>query len=505
MKRSILAFVVLLACIPPAASAQAHEPWVVVALIDSGINPYSPAFRDERPVALQPPSTYLPGYPADCASVPEVPTTTCAVRLELTLPPIDPEADPRAAYRQAYEADKHLWEQVQRRQLYYVPGTSIVGALSFREGSVRCPSRIGHSLVGDVAEVTLPPPASIVAVRAACRERIILDDHGHGTMTASRATGSPSSLAPGARVVAIEGLGSGSSTWAAEQPWIDVQSNSWASLVPAPADLANMNAFADAAKKQFVVVASGNGLGFSGLAPTPTQLDGLGAPGVILVGAHDNGRVTAWHGQPAHVVADAYAGYMAIHDSLEQMRPDPVACCTSTSAPYAAGGAAAILREARRILGDTATGLRPSTEHGLIAAMGPPGLVTSGPLADGIFTMQEWKRVYSATAEARPAEGAHDGLVHWLGEPTAPRYAGSYLTADNPYCQFCWTLPVRWTELPGAPAYPTVGYGAINERSVALARDVLGGTAVLPARPDEDAFFAAEEQTRRLLFDPFTD
>ena len=61
--------------------------------------------------------------------------------------------------------------------------------------------------------------------------------------------------------------------------------------------------------------------------------------------------------------------------------------CTSSATPFAAGGAARMLLEARRILGDTGTGVTKG-----VVASGPKGRVKDGPLADGEFTLEEWKK-----------------------------------------------------------------------------------------------------------------
>jgi hypothetical protein len=459
----VLAVASMPGLVPAGRAAAAAVPQVVVALIDTGINPYSPAFRDTSALAQQPPSAYLPDYPADCASTPAQPTTTCAIGLHLTLD---------VPYADGIAADAAVWSSVVRGQLYYVPGTKIVGAVSFGPGGTSC-----------------------ATAELGCDDRIILDDHGHGTMTSSRATGAPNSLAPTARVVMIEGLGDDNSAWAAAQPWIDVQSNSWGSAVPAPAQEQIQQTFTEIAKKQLVFVASGNGLAFNGVAPTPTWFDALAAQGVVLVGGHDNGRIAAWAGTPAQVVADAYAGFTAIHDTNEPMRSAPIACCTSAASPYAAGGGAAILLEARRILGDTRTGL-----HDGAVARGAAGLVPAGPLADGVFTLDELRTVVTHTAQARPAEGRDDGDIHFLGRLGAPHHPEEG-PGENPFCQGCWTLPVKWTDVPaGYPAYAHIGYGAVNEFSVALATDVLSGAAALPQRTDVDDFFTLSDTVRWVVW-----
>ncbi len=246
------------------------------------------------------------------------------------------------------------------------------------------------------------------------------------------------------------------------------------------------------------LAASGNGTGYiMGVAPHPTFLLSTAAPGVVLVGGHDNGKVTLWAGAPPHVVADAYAGMTAIHNSDEKMRPDPIACCTSAASPYAAGGAAAIVLEARRILGDTTPGM----EDGIVAS-GPKGVVGKGPLADGQFTLDELKEVFLNTAEAHPDEYEHDGEVHWAGDPRPPDRL-EYGVGGNPFCAFCTTMPVSWKQIPTSDAdatYPLIGYGGINESSAALATKVLRGKAELPERPGADAQYAFDQALRDAIY-----
>ncbi|HVF53560.1 MAG TPA: S8/S53 family peptidase [Actinomycetota bacterium] len=428
----------------------------VVALIDAGVNPYSPAFRDRSPLAYKHPSTYIPGYPKDAV----------AVRLSLDLP-----------FEEALAKDEDKWALLARGKLYWFPGTRVIGGISFGAGG--CPSP------------EAPPPTGI-ATPVDCKDHVILDDNGHGTMTASRAAGFPNSLAPSARIVEIEGLGAGGVRWAAEQGWIDVQSNSWLSLVPPPVPQDTTDAFAEAAAQMVTIAASGNGTAFvTGFAPTPTYLLSTAPAGVILAGAHDNGMMTLWSGAPAHLVADGYAGMSAIFNSSEAMRPDPIACCSSAAAPYVAGGYLSVIQEARRILGQRTTGIT-----GGIVACGREGLVEQGPLADGVFTLEELTTVVFNTAESRPLEGKDDGEVHWSGEPRAPEVQ-PYGPGDNPFCVGCTTTPIPWSAVPqGVDQFPLIGYGAVNERSVELALQVLRGEVALPERPTDDAQYDADQAVR---------
>jgi subtilase family protein len=496
---AILAVVLVLPVAAPLATSNtllpasaAAGPMAVIALIDTGINPYHVAFRDDSALAQQHPCTYIPGYPCDAQALP------------LTLNAPD--------YAAAYAQDKPLWDAVASGQLYWIPGTKIVGAISFGNGGVACPNQVNAA--DQHAEFDIPPSGTVHAnALGACPpERILLDDHGHGTMTASRSAGDAHSLCPSCRIVEIEGLGSGSLRWAADQGWIDVSSNSWLSVVPAPVenlgdDPSNPGGtvgmtFAYAAQRMVTLAASGNGAGFiTGVAPTPTYFLSTGAPGVFLVGGHDNGRVTAWAGAPTTVVADAYGGFAAAHDSLTRWEPDPISCCTSAAAPYAAGGAAAIVLEARALLGATGTGI-----HDGIIAQGP-GATEGGPLSDGVFTMFEFSELFRHTAQARPVEGADDGMLHWTGALPSTDIPTDVVLRHgpgaNPFCQGCWTLPVKWSDVPaGEQQFPLTGYGGINEHSAALASEVLLGETSEPVRVVEDALFAADQTLRATVFFP---
>ncbi len=459
---------------------------VVIAHADTGINPYASVFRDTSPRAYQHPSTYLVGYP------------TNAERLDLTLD--------AASWQAAFTADKAIWDGLLadytaspaafRARVFWIPGTKIVAARRQATGGTFCPP---------VSEVSPAPWAA-----NPCTDYPLLDDHGHGTMTATRMGGNRGSLCPECLIVSVEGLGDLSVKWIADQGWIDVQTNSWAFIVPHqviyaidyPLDLGIQRNLEAAAAKMAVFFATGNGLGgAAGFAPCPSVDQTTLVRGAIWVGAHDNGRVAAWSCAPAHVVADGYAGLVASNRSIDGFGPSPFACCTSASSPYAAGGAAAMILRARRFLGDGGTGWR-----GGAAAIGAAGLAPGGPLVDGRLELEEFRALVKHTAEARPREGKDDGAVQWVGEPRVPSPSGDLLPygpGGNAYCNGCWTLPVEWSAVPeDVPAYASIGYGAVNERSLARAVAVLEGGAQEPSRADVDEFFTTEGEVRDIVHHP---
>jgi len=442
-------------------------PQVVLALIDSGVNPYHKAFRDTSPLAYKHPATYIAGYPKDAQ----------ALNLSLDAPDL----------ATALAQDAAVWANVKRGVLYYVPGTRIAGYISMGSGGTRC----GHPDFFPVNTVN----------GLTCAEHPLFDDHGHGTMTASRATaamdGNVHSLGNKARIVEIEGLGGAGVRWAADQGWIDVQSNSWTDLAPYPANTTIDNTYTDisyATSRTLTFFASGNGIGGAlGVAPHATYALATAPPGVILVGAHDNGKVTFWSGSPPHILADGYGGWMATNDSIDAYRPDSVACCTSAAAPYAAGGAAKLVLAARQLLGSSQVGI-----HNGVVATGTP--TAGGPLADGTLTLDEVRRVLFHTAEAAVTEDRDDGLLQWMGEPRTPDPLDDRGPGSNPYCNGCQTLPIGWDQVPaGTPAYLLQGFGAIGVRSTDLAVQVLAGLAPEPVRADVDAFYEQDQALRTTM------
>ena len=439
----------------PVASAAAREPQAVLAVVDTGINPYHAAFRDRSPLAYAHPSTYLPGFPRD------------AVALPLTLDARD--------YWSAVRADcRRVWSKVVPGRLYWFPGTRIAGAVSFDETrpAFDCAMDQPHGAVLDVS--------------------------GHGTMTASRAVGATYGACPDCRVVSVQfqtGFGVANTkqaaasaersiTWAAANAsWIDAQSNSWG-VLPVPDMTGEGGLFFEspaltraaeaAARRHPLFWSSGNGVAnFGGVVGMPT-VGGHFAPSAIRVGAHDSGQVTTWSGQTPHVVADGCDSWAPRPLTTDEWDPREGGG-TSAAAPYVAGGALAALRHARRLAGDVRTGVRDG-------AVARGRRVRSGPLADGVLTAAEWRSVVLATASPRPAAQPEDGPPCPMTDP------------------LFHPTPLAWQQVPaGAPEYLLIGYGAVDRAAVELARRVLAGTAPAPDRAAADAWFAADRTTRESL------
>ncbi len=410
------------------AAGRAHT---VIGFGDTGINPYHRAYRDDAPEAYLHPSTYIDGYPED------------AVALSLSLD--------AASYADAVGADAELWASLEHGQLYWIPGTKIIGAYA--------------------------PDGPRSYEQSFCQP--VLDCDGHGSGMAARAVGEAYSLCEECKLVEVQGYQTGLE-WMAEQPWIDISVLEYC-YYPVREGRIGDRAEDDelfAAKPTFVT--GGNGLGNTfgaGVPYYPCHHEGL--PNAITVGGHNDGRVTAWTNPLPAIVADACAHV----PRLDSKSDDFFGCGESLTAPYAAGAAGAILQAAREILGDHVGGAREG-----VLAKGAPGTVLEGPLADGDLTIEELKRVLFTTADPRPGRGEHGGPYC---EPTEP----------DAVCQIT-TTPIEWRWVPdGVPQYYLIGYGAVTPDTLEHAKTVLRGEVAMPERPVEDAFFALDQEVREALVD----
>ncbi|HVM45226.1 MAG TPA: S8/S53 family peptidase, partial [Candidatus Thermoplasmatota archaeon] len=326
---ALLAALALAGCATPAsevadaplASAGSRPPPVVVAVIDTGINPYHLNFRGGPGFAS------VPGFPAD------------ALVLDLAFDAED--------YERALEADAEEWSRVGPGALVRFPGTRLAG-ISLGKDPVS--ARL-------VLEGSYPPSA-----------HYLLDDRGHGTAVAD----SVLAAAPDAHVLMVQVEDderiADAMLWIAQQPWIDIVSVSAATWVEEYAQgEASMGlppaykAAHDAGKLIF------NG---AGNEPVPHFSGEHSGPSfVVAVGGAQNAtrgetRIAA---RFPDIVSD-FEQERAMPHTLDET--DDVGG-TSFSTPYAAGAAAQALWLARAAgASPTADALRAAVEA-VALAWGP--------------------------------------------------------------------------------------------------------------------------------------
>lgn len=412
--------VVTVGNVPGPAGPLSDESLVVIAIVDTGVNPYHEEFRDAA--FDQHPSTFIEGYPAE------------APALDLDLGAED--------YDEAVESDEATWKGVKANQLYWIPGTRIIGAIS----------------------VSNPGPVRILDDHSVAAE-----DIGHGTLTASDAAGATIGTCPTCVIVVVEALGPGEGyaaglSWALSQPWIDVVSNSWGvclvtcdadtGLIPPPYTSGTRAAVERGVE---VFFASGNGVlnGFD--APQLTYWNAYTGPDwIVTVGAADaaSGAIIVGTGRPVDIVSLGWEWKGAVHTSMSSIKKWSG---TSAATPVAAGAYASVVLAARKALLDTKEG-----PHGGVAV----GANGKGFLSDGKLTRYEAERALFLTASTQAGTG--------------PLYPAS---------------------LPGsAAAFAYRGYGLVNHASAKEAIKVVLGEKTADARTAEDQWAAVDSQVRRAVW-----
>lgn len=413
---------------------------VVIAVVDTGINPYHLAYR--RPEYAIHPSRYIDGFPAD----------TPALGLSF--------GGDYVAARAA--DDPPVWSQVAGRTLYWIPGTNIIGAYS----------------VGDVEGT---PPGGLPS-------RPIIDDDGHGTGTSSVAAGGGMSSRqaafgsnPEALIVILEGLGDEAVRWASEQPWIDFISGSYGDPLAVPCnDSVDDEGLWCGREYRYTApfvlrdgrtacFSAGNGLTRTGVAGDrysslrPTS----GPAWVVTVGAVSprNEQDYSWHSIPVDVSSYGLHWPAAAPFSVAGEQDFGG---TSNATPVTCGVFSRALLRVRNELGDTIEGVHLGPGGQLVPAAGRP---RSGPVGDGVLTRQELQDAVFKTAQ------------HAEFNATTFTY--------DPFV------------VPDSPVYYTQeGYGVANVSSADRAIEVLLGRAPMPDRSEVDAWIAAEDEVRDVVYPP---
>ena len=401
--------------VPGVKPATPRDKHVVVAVVDTGINPYHEFFR--APALTAHPSTYLPGFPRAAETV----------RLSLG------EKDVAAARA----ADKDTWGSLERttytagefdEHLYTFPGTRVVAGVSF----------------GEYVDNTDP---------LATPGQPVLDEYGHGTHSAGLALGANLPEADGNVLLVMVEVGKGSFDtgilWAAKQPWIDAISVSLGNVanvpVPAPNGVtgtkggtawATREAYA---KGKPVFVAAGNGVSSTGLAPdkcTTYTSPYVGPIWVARIGAASagNGSPTYWHCVPV----EATARTNVASPSYDGMTGGTNASGTSASTPNAAGHWAHLMLAARRG-GARVTRLK-ALEY-LLHAASPPEM-TTGAYDPSAYPLSLADQGYGLI-DARAVDLARTALLAASG-PAARPETEEWFTEDR----------IVRIELWGAPPEP---------------------------------------------------
>lgn len=418
-----------------------RQPFVVVATLDTGVNPLHPTWiRDQS----HHPSLLIPGFPADAE----------AVRLTWT-----------DTFYDSINASLDELAKFEAKDFpYWIPGTNIVGTWAHETDGI-----------------------PIFDVEAALQGEG--GGHYHGAPAASQIAGAPIerdsgevvdiSLAPEAWIVIMDRTNQGSTDpgvyganaaglrWAADQPWIDIIHTNIQDPVPLnrddnPVTPNYPEAVAYAVEKGKLVVSAGGNFWAESTETSPHA----GPPGVLAAGANDNCGYADFSNPNPHVAMDGYNTVAAENSGWGEQSFGG----TSSASPRTTGYAAQVLLEVRRALNYS-----DGWQDGYLILLDEDApRPDSGPLADGNLHASELHEVIRKTADPNPHASKFDG-----GEGICiPQ------PADSP-----------------AAVYAKMGYGEVSEHTIDSAIAVTLGEEPMPERPVEDAFFEASERLRQAAWE----
>lgn len=376
--------------VDPPPAAKIGEDAVVIAVIDSNINPYHwdylaakmPQAGSSNAYPLdRDPATWLPGHPGAAAFKSYLP-------LNLTIDPSDPKADTAAlATKDAAEWGKINYSEGTDNasvQMYWIPNTKIIGHVAFSPASI-----------GDPATTAVLGPSTGPV------NTFATDSHGIGTSSVS--AGAIHGACPHCLIVYVHGTSEQANEWVDKQDWIDLQTNSWG-LALAYRDRAYAGSNTELQRQavergQQIFFSAGNGQENAFVVPNTTlQSSQEGPDWIVTVGATDSvdNSSPSGHGKPADI-ASVGDSYPSAYGNDGTANGEGNFSGTSNATPVIAG----IYGEALyRVRHRWATGGRQQKD-GVIAT----GLPHCGPanpncaFADGALTVHELREALFRAAE----------------------------------------------------------------------------------------------------------
>lgn len=460
MRRSLLALLLvptLLPSAPAAAATDGRDDVTVVAVLDDGFNPYHDDFRASRmPQHLdgdpsndlpldQPPHTWIPGFPD--------PSRYVDYRaLDLTLP------GPGGSVAEATAQDAPVWNRTFQtvpevsESYYWIPGTKVVGAIKSSSGAFNItPGAHGSGTTS----------VSVGNVYGTCAECVLVFVQFDNVRSAF--------------------------VWAAQQPWIDVISNSYGQNLTPLRDNINLGAPVElqrdaTVRGQEIFWSAGNGLENAFVVPATTYTTSQKGPDWIMtVGAVTPGGAPFSGAGKMVDVASVGSSYPS---SIGAATPDAAGGTfsgTSNATPVAAGVYARALHVARNAL----AGPSKTQQAGVVATGAPVACGAARPdceLGDGVLTRLELQRLFllGAAPATQGISPAGVGALPKVGEDAfASTGHGSYFGKMHGV--------LSWT----------------NEFNAAL-REPMLGTRTLRARPaGEAAWMTVDSYCRQRIWGPW--
>lgn len=389
-----------------AARKAAIDDVVVIAVVDSGFNPYHWDYlaakmprhlnddpSDDLPLD-QDPATWLPGHPGAAAF-------KSYDALNLTLTPDDPDASTVSLQ----QGDAAEWSKVQWSEgsdnaqvhMVWVPGTKVIGHVAFDNGG----------LLGDpYTAAVLGPPTGTAAT---------FESDSHGLGTSSVSTGNIHGACPNCLLVYVHGTTEQANRWVEKQDWIDLQTNSWGlSLTLAARDRLYAGSDTEAQRAavergQAIFFSAGNGLENAFVTPNPTLFSSQEGPDwIITVGGIDtDGASYTGHGRPADI-ASLGGSYPSASGTSGTVTQEGNFGGTSNATPVLAGMYGTVLSRVRAQIGSARM-----QKDGVIA-QGKAGCGEANAdcaLADGTLTVHEMREAMFRAAQYTAAGLSPGGVA----------------------------------------------------------------------------------------------
>ena len=389
----------------PLSSDPGVDDVVVIAVVDSSINPYhwdyvgrympqhqNETTADDLPLD-QDPATWLAGHPGAAAF-----NRYEAVNVTLELD------DPSASTADLHAADATEWAKIeystgtmnQDVNMYWFPGTKIIGHVAFG------PGYIGDPVTGAVIGESSGPVDTFAA-------------SSHGIGSSSVSAGNLHGSCSRCLLVYVHGTSEQANEWIARQDWIDLQTNSWGYSLTVR-DRIYAGSDTELQKRavnrgQSIFFSAGNGQANAFVVPNPTLFSSQEGPDwIVTVGAidPDDGSSFSGHGKPADI-ASIGSGYPSAYNGNGTTTAEGNFSGTSNATPVVAGMYGEALYRIRRILG----GPSRVQADGVIAT-GEPGCGSENPncaLADGKLTVHELQDALFKAAQHTEAGTNLGGLI----------------------------------------------------------------------------------------------
>ncbi|MBI2384101.1 MAG: S8/S53 family peptidase [Gammaproteobacteria bacterium] len=437
---------------------------VVVAVIDSNVNPYHfdflaahmPQHRNADPSDDLPldqdPGTWLPGHPGAAAFA-------SYTRMNLTLTPDNPHQSTAVLHsRDSKQWRVKISHGTDNKDVnyYWMPGTKVIGHVTFGDG-------------------------------AGALDTWAQSSHGIGTSSVS--TGNIYGTCPNCLLVYVHGPSEMADEWVSKQDWIDLQTNSFGSSIVGGyvRDLIYAKSDTDLQRRtiergQSIFFSGGNGLLNDFSVPHTNLLSSQKGPDwIVTVGAISptDGSNYTGHGKPADI-ASVGDGYPSAYGGNGSTTQEEAFGGTSNAAPVVAG----IYAEALYRLRSALPGASRMQAGGAIAS-GPAGCGAANAdcaLKDGLLTVHELREALFRSAR-------YSGTGWNFGTSLVGEYLTIPLTENAAEMEFLAEGHGSYQgRLQGDAAY-----NAEVERIVGYVK----GDWYQPQDPDQQAWFVADSLCRQ--------